>query len=65
MIDERFLMHRLKSTSLAAVIGGISLGSWFLFEFYANGIERWDIFIIISLMALTKISAMIFYRFKN
>lgn len=30
-IDERFLMHRLKSSSLAGIIGGLVAMAWFRF----------------------------------
>jgi len=65
MIDERFLMHRLKSTSLAAVIVAVAMGGYSLYELYGNGVFRKDLFVFLGIMAVTKISAMIWFRIKN
>jgi len=64
-MDERFLMHRLKSTSLAAVTGGVSLGVWTWYEHIVNHTIRRDLWVILGIMAVTKLSAMIYYRFSN
>ncbi len=65
MIDERFLMHRLKSTSLAAMTVAVAMGGYTLYEFYGNDIFRKDLFTFLVIMAVTKISAMIWFRFRN
>ena len=65
MIDERFLMHRLKSTSLAAVVGGVSMGGYTMYELYGNDVLRKDLMIFLGIMAATKIGAMLWFRFTN
>ncbi|MFH1278786.1 MAG: hypothetical protein ABIK65_10455 [Candidatus Eisenbacteria bacterium] len=62
MVDERFLMHRLKSTSLAGVVGGVSLGLWFAYLYYIKHEARWDLFVILLIMAAIKLGAMVYYR---
>jgi hypothetical protein len=61
-MDERYLMHRLRSTSLAGIVGAVAIGSWILYQFYVKDIFRWDLFAILMLIALVKIGAMIYYR---
>ncbi|MBN1827088.1 MAG: hypothetical protein JW958_12595 [Candidatus Eisenbacteria bacterium] len=65
MIDERFLMHRLKSTSLAAVVGGVGMGGWALYNLYGRHVMRWDLMIILLAMAIVKIGALLYYRRNN
>jgi hypothetical protein len=64
-MDERFLLHRLKSTSLAAVVGAVTLGGWYLYQMIAHGVYRRDLLVIAGLMAITKVTAMLYYRLKN
>jgi hypothetical protein len=61
-MDERYLMHRLRSTSLAGIVGSVAIGSLILYQFYVKDIFRWDLFAILMLIALVKIGAMIYYR---
>jgi len=65
MIDERFLTHRLKSTSLAAVTGGVSMGFYTLYELYGNGVFRKDLLVFLSIMAVTKIGTLLWLRWRN
>ncbi len=62
MLDERFLMHRYKSTSHAAVAGSVAMGGWFLYQQWGRGVLRWDIMAILTLMAVVKVGAMLYYR---
>jgi hypothetical protein len=64
-MDERYLIHRLRSTSLAAMFGAAALGFWILCQFYAKHVLRWDLFAILMLMGLVKVGAMIYYRKTN
>jgi hypothetical protein len=64
-VDERFVLHRYKSTSHAAVVGGVALGGWLLFQFYAHHQLRWDLLIILAMMAVTKMSALAWYRLRD
>lgn len=62
MIDERFLMHRLKSTSLAGLVGAVALGVWFSYLYYIKHEARWDLFVILAIIAAVKLGAMVYYR---
>lgn len=61
-VDERFIMHRYYSTRWAVIVGGIFMGVWILYEYFANQIVRFDFIIIMLAMAATKITAMLYYR---
>jgi hypothetical protein len=61
-LDERFFMHRLRSTS----IGGLAaIGVAAMFFFYTllhTHMVRWDLFAIVATGALVKMSVLIWYR---
>lgn len=65
MIDERFYIHRLKSTSLAGVVGGVLMGVWTLIQFYTKDVFRWDLMVILSAMAVVKLGTMLYFRKFN
>ena len=64
-IDERFLAHRLKSTSIAGVIGGVLAVGLFAYQHYVNDVWRWDLFAVAATMATVKLAAMAWYRLTD
>lgn len=64
-MDERFKLHRLYSTRFSVLVTIVCIGSWFNFQYFVNNILRWDLFIIIMVMALSKVGAMLYYRLTN
>jgi ABC-type phosphate/phosphonate transport system permease subunit len=64
-MDERYLMHRLRSTSLAGIVGAVSIGFWIMYQFHVKDIFRWDMFVILMIIGIVKIGAMIYYRSTN
>lgn len=64
-IDERFLTHRLKSTSIAGVIGGVLAVGLFAYQYYVNDVWRWDLFAVGATMAAVKLAAMAWYRLTD
>jgi hypothetical protein len=65
VFDERFVLHRLKSTRLAAVVGLVSMLAWFAYQASARQIYRWDLLAIAGVVALTKMGAMLYYRLSD
>lgn len=61
-IDERFLNHRLRSTSLAGIIGGLVAITLFSYRFYANHVWSWDLFAVAATIVIVKLSALVWYR---
>jgi len=64
-MDERFKLHRLYSTRFSAVVTMVCIGIWFNYEYFINNFLRWDLFIIIMVMVLSKVGAMLYYRTTN
>jgi len=64
-VDERFIMHRYYSTRIAMIVGMLLLVGWFLYENFVSGILRWDLFIILMAIAVTKLGAMIYFRITH
>ncbi len=64
-MDERFMMHRLRSTSLAGIAGSLMMGGWYFYDWLVNGVVRTDILAILICMAVVKAAAMIYYRMTD
>lgn len=65
MLDERFILHRLKSTSFALMVMIISMGLYVYYELFFNSVIRKDLIIILTIGAVSKVAAMIYYRLNN
>ncbi len=65
MLDERYRLHRFKSTSHAAIVAAVLMGALFVYERNRNDVFRVDLLIILGAMAVTKLGAMLFYRLRN
>lgn len=65
MLDERFVMHRYKSTRLAVLAGLLLLLVFFTYDAVEKDIVRWDLFAVSAAMAVVKVCAMIYYRRTN
>lgn len=61
VIDERFLNHRLKSTSLAGIIGAVFAICLFAYRFYINGFWSWDLFAVAVTFVAVKLAVMSYY----
>lgn len=61
LIDERFLNHRLRSTSLAGVIGGLAAIGLFAYRFYFNHLWSWDLFAVAATFVVVKVAVMAWY----
>ena len=60
-VDERFLDHRLRSTSAAGIIGGASASLLFMYRFYINHVWSWDLLSIALIIVGVKMSMMLYY----
>ena len=60
-IDERFLTHRLKSTSIAGMAGVVVAMGLFLYRYYANHVWSWDLFAVGATIAVVKLSLLAWY----
>jgi len=65
MPDERFFTHRLKSTSIAGVSGGLlAVGLW-AYRYYVNDVFSWDLFAVAATIAAVKLAAMAWFRLTD
>lgn len=64
-MDERFIMHRYYSTRIAMIVGMVLIVGWFIYEMMVNDNPRWDLFVIVMAIALTKVTAMIYFRITH
>jgi bacteriorhodopsin len=65
MSDERFIMHRYKSTRIAVLVGSIMILVLFTYGAVVHETIRWDLFSVSAAMALVKVCAMAYYRRTN
>ena len=63
-IDERFLTHRLRSTSIGG-LAAILLTAVFFFYNLSHHVIRWDLFAIVATGGVVKMAVMIWYRMRN
>ena len=65
LIDERFLTHRLRSTSTAGIVGGVlAIGLWF-YRYVVDHRWNWDLFAVACTIAGVKVALMIWYRLTD
>ena len=64
-IDERFLMHRLKSTSLAGIVGALVAAGLWAYRYYVQHVFSWDLFAVLVTIAMVKVVAMVWYRLRD
>jgi hypothetical protein len=64
-VDERFLEHRRRSTSLAGIMGCLAAVVLFEYRLIANHFISWDLFAVLVTIAAVKVAAMLWYRFHD
>lgn len=61
VVDERFWIHRQKSTSIAGVIGGVTAILLFAYRFYVNHVWSWDLLAVGLTFVGVKMAMMAWY----
>lgn len=64
-VDERFLTHRLRSTSIAGIAGGVVAMGLFMYHSWFDHVWNWELLAIGITMAVVKQGLMAWYHFKN
>jgi hypothetical protein len=64
-VDERFLDHRRRSTSFAAMAAAVITGGLFEYHIYRQHRIDWDLATILLAMVVVKFSAMAWYHFTD
>ena len=65
VVDERFLTHRLRSTSIAGVVGGVVALGLFAYRYYHDHFWSWDLFIVGVTIVLVKLAVLTWYRLTD
>jgi len=61
-VDERYLMHRLRATSLGGIAGAITASVLFAYYYFADQVIRWDLLAVALVIAVVKLGALAWYR---
>jgi hypothetical protein len=65
VIDERFLNHRQRSTSLAGIICGlVAIGLW-TYRYYINHVWSWDLFAVAVTFVVVKLTVLTWFRLAD
>jgi hypothetical protein len=64
-IDERFLNHRLRSTSLGGIAGAVLAIGLFEYHLLRQHVFRWELLAIGVTMVAVKLAAMAWYHFTD
>jgi hypothetical protein len=64
-IDERFLQHRLRSTSVAGMAGCVVAMGLFIYHLYADGVWSWELLSVGIVMVIVKLSLLTWYRLTD
>jgi hypothetical protein len=60
-IDERFLEHRRRSTSIASVVGGWVAVGLFVYHYFVNHFLDWNLFAVAATIAVVKLTLLTYY----
>jgi hypothetical protein len=64
-VDERFLEHRLRSSSWAGMAAAATAGGLFLYRHFHDGRWNYDLFAVLAVMVLVKFCALAWHRFHR
>jgi hypothetical protein len=64
-VDERFLEHRRRSTSMAGILGALLAVALFEYRIFHDHVISWDLLSVVLLMVVAKLSMMLWYRFND
>jgi hypothetical protein len=65
VIDERFLEHRRRSTSLAGIAAGALATSLFGWHFYVDRVVSRDLLAVSVTFVIVKLSVLIWHRLRD
>jgi protein-S-isoprenylcysteine O-methyltransferase Ste14 len=64
-VDERFLTHRLRSTSLAGIVASVLALLLFLYREYHDHVIHWDLLAVGLTFVVVKLAALVWYRLND
>jgi hypothetical protein len=64
-LDERFFLHRLRSTSIGGLAAILVTGALFFYHLIHERVIQWELFAIIATAAVVKLSVLTWYRLND
>jgi len=64
-VDERFMEHRRRSTSLAGILACLVAAGIFEYRLCFQNFISWDLIAVVSTMAGVKVAMMLWYCFND
>jgi protein-S-isoprenylcysteine O-methyltransferase Ste14 len=64
-VDERFLEHRRRSTSLAGIAGVLVAAALLEYHVFHDRFISWDLMYVLIGMVVVKLAMMLWYRFNG
>jgi hypothetical protein len=64
-VDERFLEHRRRSSSMAGIVTACMAVGIFEYRYFLNHVVSWDLFTVVMTFVAIKMSMMAWYRFND
>ena len=64
-VDERFLEHRRRSTSLMGIVGALIAIVLFEYRFLHDHFISWDLGAVVVSMVIVKMAAMLWFRLRD
>jgi hypothetical protein len=64
-VDERFLLHRLRSTSTAGIVVAVLAILLFAWHYYRDGVWSWDLFVVGVTFVVVKMGLLLWYRLND
>ena len=64
-VDERFLEHRRRSSSIAGILAAVLAVCLFEYRFFWNHIWSWDLLAIALTFVVVKMSLFTWFRFNG
>lgn len=61
-MDERFYLHRYKSSSHAGMVAAAGMAGLFFYDLITKDAIRWDMMILLGAMVVTKFSFLFYFR---
>ena len=64
-VDERFLDHRRRSSSIAGILAACVGVVLFEYRFFVDHVWSWDLFALVLLFLVVKMSLFTWFRFND
>jgi len=65
VVDERFLAHRLRSTSVAGTTGGLVAAGLFAYRYFVDRVWSWDLLAVVVTIIVVKYAVFFWSAWKD